>query len=40
MPGLLPEVLRELDELNAKDLRIEKARRERETLKEQGRFKR
>lgn len=40
MPDLLPEVLRELDELNAKDVRIEKARREREIQKEQGRLKR
>ena len=40
MPDLLPDVLRELDELNAKDLRLERARREREDLKEQGRVKR
>ena len=40
MPDLLPDVLRELDELNAKDLRIEKARRDLEIRKEQGRLKR
>jgi len=40
MPDLLPEVLRGLDELNARDVRLEKARGEREIEKEQGLLKR
>ena len=40
MPDMLPDVLRDLDELNAKELRLEKAKNERGIEKERGRVKR